>query len=242
MMQKVEPIEYGHFYHIYNHGVGSRDIFRETANYEHFLQLYDKYISPVAETYAWVLMRNHFHLLVRIKEKDEMGNYKALNDLSEREAPDSVERKRIINSDRPGDAVRFQTTNDPKEIASGILKIPNPSRHFSHLFNAYSRYFNIRHQTTGGLFERPFKRKRMNNEKYLRQVILYIHNNPVHHGFCKHPSDYPWSSYLTCISVKPTKLQRSAVIGWFDDEANFKYVHQKRIDIIEIEKWLELKK
>ena len=32
-----------------------------------FVNLYDKYISPVAKTYAWVLMRNHFHLLVKIK-------------------------------------------------------------------------------------------------------------------------------------------------------------------------------
>lgn len=35
----------------------------------------------------------------------------------------------------------------------------------------------------GSLFEQPFKRKIIENEWYLKQVILYVHNNPVHHRF-----------------------------------------------------------
>src|SRR5450830_1623896 len=68
-----ETLKYGQFYHIYNRGIDSCDLFREPDNYEHFLGLYDKYISPVAETFAWVLMPNHFHLLVRVKEEMEIG-------------------------------------------------------------------------------------------------------------------------------------------------------------------------
>nr|WP_320022614.1 hypothetical protein [uncultured Draconibacterium sp.] len=68
---KTTPLEYGRFYHIYNRGINGCNLFRGNENYEYFLHLYDKYISLVAETYAWVLMRNHFHLLVQVKlEKD----------------------------------------------------------------------------------------------------------------------------------------------------------------------------
>ncbi|MDA3880742.1 MAG: hypothetical protein PF436_10170, partial [Prolixibacteraceae bacterium] len=74
-MQQNEKLEHGHFYHIYNHGVGGRDLFRNSDNYLHFLLLYDKYIEPIAETYAWVLMKNHFHVLVRIKEEKDVGFY-----------------------------------------------------------------------------------------------------------------------------------------------------------------------
>ena len=70
-MQTIEKLEHGQFYHIYNHGVGERNLFRDANNYEYFLELYDKYVTPVAETYAWVLMKNHFHLLVRIKDVEE---------------------------------------------------------------------------------------------------------------------------------------------------------------------------
>ena len=71
-------------------------------------------------------------------------------------------------------------------------------------------------------------------------MIIYIHNNPVHHGFCTHPVEYPWSSYLTCISLKPTKLNRDRVIGWFDDQANFIYMHNQKVELDQIEDWLEL--
>jgi len=52
--------------------------------------------------------------------------------------------------------------------------------------------------------------------------------------------DYPWSSYLTCISVKPTHLKRNIVIGWFDNEANFKTAHDNRGDELDLEKWFGL--
>ncbi|WP_172594402.1 transposase [Mariniphaga sediminis] len=57
---------------IYNRGINSCNIFAENENYEYFLHLYDKNISPVAETYAWALMKNHFHFLVKIKPKEEV--------------------------------------------------------------------------------------------------------------------------------------------------------------------------
>ena len=226
IVMNAERLEEGQFYHIYNHAVGGRDLFREAANYEHFLSLYEKYISPVADTYAWVLMKNHFHLLVRIKETNKIGFYKKLN------------------SDRSDDSVRFQTTTDlsefgePERVDISKLIRPIPSKHFSHLFNAYSRYLNIRYETHGALFERPFKRKLIDTNEYLKRVILYIHNNPVHHGFCEHLVEYAWSSYLTCISIKPTKLCREAVVGWFDGEANFKTRHGETLNMDDIDNWL----
>lgn len=68
-MQQIEPISFGKYYHISNRGIDSCNLFKEPDNFEYFLSLYDKYISPVAETFAWVLMPNHFHFLVRIKEE-----------------------------------------------------------------------------------------------------------------------------------------------------------------------------
>ena len=66
------PLENGKFYHIYNRGNNKIDLFYETENYHYFLKLYTKYIEPVAETYAWCLMKNHFHMLVYIKEIEDI--------------------------------------------------------------------------------------------------------------------------------------------------------------------------
>ncbi|WP_430973167.1 transposase [Sunxiuqinia rutila] len=162
MMQ--ERLIQGNYYHIYNRGNNRCDLFERADNYEHFLGLYDKYISPVADTFAWVLMPNHFHLLVKIKE-DVVYQY--------------------TNVDRSTDAVKFENhkweTIDLSACkAPDSVKKPVPHRHFAHLFNAYSRYFQQYSGRSGNLFERPFKRKPIENEHYLKQVILYIHNNPVH--------------------------------------------------------------
>ena len=67
-MNKLPPLEPGIHYHIYNRVNGSENLFRKEADYRRFLLLYDKYISPVADTMAWVLMPNHFHFLVKIRE------------------------------------------------------------------------------------------------------------------------------------------------------------------------------
>ena len=70
------PLENGKYYHIYNRGNNGIDLFYEIENYKHFLRLYEKYIDPVAETYAWCLMKNHFHLLVYIRETVEIDSTK----------------------------------------------------------------------------------------------------------------------------------------------------------------------
>ena len=63
-----QPLEFGVIYHIYNCGNNGETIFPEERNYKYFMQLYGKYIAPIADTFAYCLLRNHFHLLVRIKD------------------------------------------------------------------------------------------------------------------------------------------------------------------------------
>jgi hypothetical protein len=48
-------------------GNNGETLFREQRNYPYFLKLYAKYIEPVAETYAYCLLKNHFRFLVRIR-------------------------------------------------------------------------------------------------------------------------------------------------------------------------------
>lgn len=66
------PLHYGHYYHIYNRGNNRETIFIEPRNYEYFLQLYTKYIPPIASTLAYCLLGNHFHFFVRIGPLEEI--------------------------------------------------------------------------------------------------------------------------------------------------------------------------
>lgn len=205
------PIEYGKFYHIYNRGNNYENIFLNNDDYLHFLSNYEIYISPIADTYAWCLMKNHFHILLRIKDEREIG---FLN--SEYANSEEIYLKW---------KTFFPENPDPK-----YTKKPIPALQFKHFFISYSRWFNKRHHRSGSLFEKNFERKLVENHRHYTNLIVYIHNNPVKHGFVKHTLEYPWTSYLTITSEKPTKLKRDKVIGYFDNLQNFKYLHTKSFD------------
>lgn len=73
-MSNTESFEYGYVYHIYTHANGKDLIFREDENYKYFLSKLLKYIIPVAEIYAYCLIPNHFHLLIRFKDSDQVSD------------------------------------------------------------------------------------------------------------------------------------------------------------------------
>lgn len=79
MNQLKAPFEADGFYHIINHAVGNEQLFREADNYRYFLKQYDYYLSSVWETYAYCLMPNHFHLLVKIRNFSTLASLPKFN-------------------------------------------------------------------------------------------------------------------------------------------------------------------
>lgn len=86
--------------------------------------------------------------------------------------------------------------------------------------------------------ETPFKRKQIKDEEYLKNLIIYIHNNPIEHNFVKCLENYKWSSYSSVIS--DTYIEREKITELFDNKQNFIFAHQQKIDIIGIEKNLNI--
>ena len=78
----------------------------------------------------------------------------------------------------------------------------------------------------GSLFIPRFKRKQISSNEYWTKIIHYIHYNPVHHNFCNSIEDWPYSSYKTIISDKPTKINRCMVLQWFGSKEDFVAFHQ----------------
>jgi REP element-mobilizing transposase RayT len=165
-------------------------MFKDPLNYQHFLLLYEKYVEPIADTFAWCLMPNHFHFLIRIL--------------------------------------------DPDRVPYPFKDVTDPSRAFSHLCNAYAQAFNKRYERTGGLFKTPFQRKIVETDDYFRQLVFYIHNNPVKHGFTTDMLDYPWSSFKTFITIRDFGPENNQLTGWFSTRADFIEYHHEKHDVKEI--------
>jgi len=188
-------LEYGWYYHIYNRGNNSETLFKEPDNYKYFLSLYEKYIDPIADTLAYCLMSNHFHLVIKTKEERDIKSFSELHMFD-------------------GNAKGLKTDRKP-----------TPSMQFAHLFDAYSKAINKRYGRTGSLFEHPFERRMIDNEPYLQRSISYVHYNPVNARVAKTLAGYPWSSYNALISEKPTHVNRELVMKIFGDRDYFIFYH-----------------
>ncbi len=113
------------------------------------------------------------------------------------------------------------------------------SRSFSNFFNAYSKSINKKYNRTGSLFQDRFKRRKIESEEYLREVIIYINLNAVYHKFTDKAESYKYSSYNTLFSNENTKLNRKEVIDLFNDRDNFLFCINDKKEIFDIKKFLE---
>ena len=102
------------------------------------------------------------------------------------------------------------------------------------MFNAYTQAINKKFKRSGGLFEKPFERKLIPSDNYLQNVIYYIHNNPVQHGFVTQMNLYPCSSYGSIVSDKPTKISRKEIIDIFRNKDEFITYHKENHSFNEI--------
>lgn len=186
---KIEPDKY---YHIWNRGNNRENLFYSSRNYEYFIRLYAQYLDPVVETYAFCLLPNHFHLLVRTKDWFHQ------------------------NGETNGE------TN----------KNMNPvSFAFQRFFGAYSQAINIQERRTGSLFQKPFKRLEVTSTQQLATLVFYIHSNPQKHGIVEDFRQYPWSSYERVLRDRPSKLNKEAVLGWFNNKQNYIAYHGRTANL-----------
>jgi len=75
-MEDQDILEKGYYYHIYNRGNNRENLFLDDNNYYYFLNLMGKYLLPISEIYCYSLLKNHFHILLRIKDDLDLPDEK----------------------------------------------------------------------------------------------------------------------------------------------------------------------
>ncbi|WP_336517959.1 hypothetical protein [Pollutibacter soli] len=170
--ESLMSMERGKYYHVYNRGNNRETIFKESLNYQYFLELWAKYIDPIAETICYNLLPNHFHFFIRLFTKEEL-------------------EEKISKIENP-------TQQQLKKFRRVFL---DPEQHFSNLFNAYAKALNKRHLRVGSLFQKRFKRKEIDSTIYFTVLVAYILTNAVKHGISDNLDEYPWSSYQDLVQA-----------------------------------------
>lgn len=204
------------FYHIYNHANGWENLFKRRENYIYFLRRYAEFINPIADTFAYCLMPNHLHFMVRIKKNEELQ---------------AAYQQRVLRKASSLQNVEMYSKTVLEENAlPGFI-----SREWGSLFSAYSQAFNRQQHRKGSLFIPNFKRKPVETTDYYLKLIHYIHANPIHHGFVKGFADWEFSSYHTYLSTKPTHLARQEGLEWFGGSNLFEQFHRENPVSVKIE-------
>lgn len=187
------------YYHVFNHAVGTETLFRERENYFFFLKRYAHYITPIAKTFSYCLMPNHFHFFIQFRSADEIY---------------------MLAKERKPDLIPDRMSFDFHKFLMQQL---------SNCLNSFAKSVNKRFERKGALFLDFTRRIRVNDPVYFRNLVYYIHLNPVKHGFCESPTEWEFSSYRACINhSKNSRLDRSYLEEWFDDGSDFESYHARK--------------
>ena len=162
----------GAIHHVIVRGIEQRRIFDDDGDRGNFVS---RLATVAAETdttiYAWALLPNHAHALVR----------------------------------------------------SGPLGL---SKYMRRLLTGHAVYYNRRHERTGYLFQNRYKSLLCEEEPYFRELIRYIHLNPLRaglvadlreldsypwcgHAFVMKGSEYPWHDVSSVLSRFGEKRQEA---------------------------------
>jgi hypothetical protein len=125
-------------------------------------------------------------------------------------------------------------TKEARELPEAIREGKRLLRHpFSNLFNAYCKAFNKTYNRRGSLFQKHPKHLEIDNNRYLKEVILYVNCNAAHHNICE-AEFYAHSSYHTLLSDGNTALVRHKVIELFGSKEDLEEClldKERRIDL-----------
>ncbi|MDP2873718.1 MAG: transposase [bacterium] len=164
------------YYHVYNCGIEKRDVFLTASDYHRFLKTADYYLH---------FQRLAFSQFSQLNDEARQV-YASLN-------PKGLETLRVR-------VISYCLMPNHFHLVLKPEKENGASLFLADLANSYTRYFNVKNERIGALFQGPFKAKEITTEESLLQVTRYIHLNPVSSAKTNpfdtlNAEDYPYSSY-----------------------------------------------
>jgi REP element-mobilizing transposase RayT len=192
-------------YHIFNHANGFENVFNERENYRYFLEKYKEYIDPIAETYSYCLMPNHFHLVVRMRKREVIEEIISRNNFSK------VEK------------------NFGKVVSNEVIE-RYLSKQFSNLFSSYTQSYNKYLKRRGSVFIKNFKRDAIKDKEHFLNEIMYTHRNPIHHGFRTEYNDWEFCSYYDIVNGKSELVEVDKLLKVFEGKDHFIALHSEYLE------------
>ena len=191
----------GYIYHIFTKSIEGYRIFKSRAHYERFIETLKFYLYSEPPT--------KFSVYLRLKDKERffktyMGNKPALVDiLAYCLMPTHVHLLLVQLRDR------------------GI------SEYMKRVLDSYSKYFNIKTNRKGPLWQSRFKHVLVETEEQLMHTTRYIHLNPTTDHLVEQPEDWQFSSYREYLGTSSMPLCQKDKYLEIDPEAYKLFVDEQ---------------
>ena len=161
---KNPPFVSGSYYHLYNRGVEKRTIFQDRRDYLRFLETLEFY-------------RNS-------PQPMKLSDYRR----------GVVKFKKNINQNEAVKIFCFCLMPNHFHLLVKQITEDGITQFLRKVSDSYTKYFNIKHDRVGPLFQGSFKAKHIENDEYLLQLSKYIHRNSFPLKMWE-GKVYPYSSY-----------------------------------------------
>jgi len=168
IMRKTPLID-GRIYHVFTKSIAGFRIFRNKRDYERFIEMFKFY--------------RHKSVPVKFSEYEEFADRELYYETKIRNLGFLVEIMAYCVMPTHFHLVLKQL------LENGITIF------LKNLLDSYTRYFNIKYDRKGPLWQGRFKSVLVDNNDYLLHLTRYIHLNPVVDELVEKPEDWNYSSY-----------------------------------------------
>jgi len=165
----------GEFYHIYSHSIGDLVLFRSNRDHERFL----------STLFSANGKRDIAHL----------ERFPGLNLVWD------IRDGKVALGDNFVDIIGFCLMPTHFHLILQEKSDGNISYFMHRALVSYAKYFNLKYERRGHVFERTFNAKHLSDTDYLMRALAYVHLNPKGlNDWKKREHKYQWSSFQDYIS------------------------------------------
>lgn len=189
------PIVVGEIYHVFNRSIARQPIFNSVTDYQRALDVFSFY-----SFFEPPLRFSHYARLPKSQKTNFMD--------------------RLIGSNQNQvEILAFCLMPNHVHFLIKEIREKGISTFMSNFQNSYAKYFNLKTNRSGSLFQTMFKAVRIETDEQLLHVARYIHLNPITAYILKNIEDlmnYPWSSFPVYTGKQTSYvLNTNTILGYF---------------------------
>ncbi|MCC5842650.1 MAG: transposase [Verrucomicrobia bacterium] len=199
--ERVLPKEGGYFVHVTSR-VRGQDFLLGTKEKEAFRELafrWAEFSGITVVTYC--VMSNHFHLLLWVPEKEEIGHEEVVRRL-----------KLVWSKDKVKEWEGFyglHSEEDQKKLDAQVIdRMCDLAEFMRVLKHGYTLWYNRTHDCKGAFWDARYRSVVVEGTPLaLMSVAAYIDLNPIRAGMVEDPMEYRWSGYAAACGGGKTERE-----------------------------------